>query len=484
MKQLLLASLLCATAAALPADGPDIPIRAGTVVSTAVDYEMDGTMWAAVIPQGDSGAFVYNSTDHGLHWVQRFGVWGPGRLFVKVGLVVGEGDSGFVHIFLLDTLGNGDLLDARFNRAGTVFDVFDVCVGPDTVRDFAVCRDYTGSNYWLYAAVTDPETGVPYQALRFLRSSTYGREWYVTDSYSVQVQDPQLSAGAGTYIHFACHSGWLGGSVHLWTNRLYLSSSAWTYGLVTTDSEQVADPVIAPAFTLPESSATVWALWSQDYQNSGDWDIKYSYSTDGGTGWSAPAFLAGSAAYDECFPDLRNYTSAGNQYVNASYISDDNAYRAVYRQYVHAANPTQWSDTLRINDGSAGTGSAIRPRLCYTPGGPFTGAGCVFVGSGLNGCWWNAPYPVSVAEAKESAIVGQRLLVEPSVGRGPFRITAPAAGRLAVYDGAGRCVREFAEIAAVWDGRDGRGRLLPRGVYLVRFAAGDHCATEKLVLQR
>jgi len=53
--------------------------------------------------------------------------------------------------------------------------------------------------------------------------------------------------------------------------------------------------------------------------------------------------------------------------------------------------PPDPTTCIAINTGSAGTGRDVRPRLCYTPGGPFTGAGCVFVGAGLNGCWWNAP---------------------------------------------------------------------------------------------
>jgi hypothetical protein len=87
----------------------------------------------------------------------------------------------------------------------------------------------------------------------------------------------------------------------------------------------------------------------------------------------------------------------------------------VYRHYASSTDPGQWSDTLRINEGNAGTGSEIRPKLCYTPGGPFSGAGCVFVGAGLNGCWWNAPYPVGAEEPS----AGVRLRVSlPTLVRG------------------------------------------------------------------
>ncbi len=480
MKQLLLAFLLFTPAAAWPE--PDVLIHSGTVVATAADYEMDGTMWVAFTVLEDSTTYLYKSLGYGRAWEARFSLRRAGDLFDKLQLVVGEGDSGAIHLFYLINYQGGDLWQIRYNEGGMPVQS-PVAVGPDTITDFAFCRDYTGSDYWLYAAVTNPQAVGGYRALRFLRSVDYGSSWAFVDSYAVQVRDPYLAAGAGSRIYFAAHSRWQGGAVHIWTNRQYLNASAWEYGLVTTDSDEVADPVVAAAFTQPESAATVWMLWSQDYQNSGDWDIKYSFSTNGGIAWSAPAFLAGTAAYDECFPDLRNYTSPGNQYVNASYIVDDDIVRRVHRRFVHAASPTQWSDTLLINQGSVGTGSEVRPKLCYLPGGPFTGAGCVFVGAGLNGCWWNAPYPVALGG--EQSVAAERISVRPGVGRGSFHISTPSqAGAIGVYDGTGRLVRLLCAPNTWWDGRDATGRLLPPGVYLVRFAAGNYRATQKVVLQR
>jgi len=487
--QLVVAGLLLSSAvpAVAQPDGADIRIRDGTIVATAADYEMDGTMWTAFTRLEDSTAYVYRSTDHGLSWDYRSALGAWHEPLNRIGFVVGEGESAFNYLFYLTNSNNGDLYVARRDPSSDSFWSFPISTGPDTIRDFAVCRDYAGSNCRLYAAATNHESGAGYKALRFFRSADYGRTWALTDSYAVQVFDPHLAAGAGSYIHFACHNGWQGGSVHVWTNSLYLDPNHWTYGLILTDSDDVADPVSAPAFTLPESAATVWCLWSQNYQNSGDWDVKYSYLAGSGSAWSAPQYLAGSTAADEGYPDLRNYTSLGNQYINASYISDDNVYRSVYRRYAHASTPDQWSDTLRINQGSAGTGSEIRPKLCYTPGGPFSGAGCVFVGAGLNNCWWNGPYPSGAADKPDAALSVVRLSAQPSIGSGPFHIHASSPALLNVHDRAGRQVRKLAldsDGAATWDGRDSGGRSLTGGVYFVRLVKDGELATEKLVLQR
>jgi hypothetical protein len=454
-------------------DGPDIQIRPGTIIATATDYEMDGTMWTAFTVLDDSNTYIYRSTDHGLSWEYRTAFnWGS-NLAERLELVVGEGDSAFVYLFTLHPSDNGDLVSIRIARDGSSQIAFAVAIGPDTIRDFAVCRDYTGSNYWLYAVVTTDDTAASSHATRFLRSSTYGREWYVTDSSRSHATDPHISAGAGSYIYFTCRSPFFPtGPIVVMVNRLWMNQGYWVSTSWHPDTlEEIDDPVIAAAFTQPESVATIWCLWNQNYQNSGDWDLYYRYSTDGGVNWSASAVLTNSTAAER-FADIRNYTSPGNLYVNASYISEAGQDRAVVRRYASGLSPAVWSDPLRLNEGNAGTGREVRPKLCYTPGAPFTGAGAVFVGAGLNGAWWNAPYPVGAEEYRPTGAEIVRLRVSPAVGPGPFRVTGAANGDLLVRDGCGRAVRTVPRTdELIWDGRDAGGRRVSAGVYFLHVAS-------------
>ena len=62
---------------------------------------------------------------------------------------------------------------------------------------------------------------------------------------------------------------------------------------------------------------------------------------------------------------------------------------------------------------------------------------------------------------------------------------------LKIYDVSGKLVKEFnlkytvSDIqSVVWDSRDNSGNKLPRGVYFLKFEAGDYSATEKLLLIR
>jgi len=72
-----------------------------------------------------------------------------------------------------------------------------------------------------------------------------------------------------------------------------------------------------------------------------------------------------------------------------------------------------------------------------------------------------------------------------------FRLAAPAAGDIAIYDLAGRRVRALAggelpagEQRLSWDGRDDHGRLLPSGVYFCRLHTATESASLKLSLAR
>ncbi|HMB70727.1 MAG TPA: FlgD immunoglobulin-like domain containing protein [bacterium] len=79
----------------------------------------------------------------------------------------------------------------------------------------------------------------------------------------------------------------------------------------------------------------------------------------------------------------------------------------------------------------------------------------------------------------------------PFRGETAFRIHLPedASVQLSVHDVRGRLVRGLlrddlpaGEHAAVWDGRDARGRAAAGGVYFARLRAGDSRATRKVVL--
>lgn len=445
--------------------GPDAVIDTGTFWATGADYMMDGTMYVTAFRGSDTVNWLYRSTDHGSTWqplagYSVSGVGGRARTR-RLGLCVGQGDSAFVYMYLCMEPPFEALLQIRtaLDGSGPLFS--EVHGGLDTVTDFAVCRDYTGSNYWLYALASNDQ-GVTLVNNFYLRSTDYGKTWAVTDSGSNSIH-PHYSFGAGSWLHLALEGRepFYKGSVWLLYNPVFGARGQWQARTVEPDTNSVRDPVIAPAFTLPESSATVWSVFSHNHQGTGDMDILTAWSTNGGRSWPAWGTLSTSSDSLERFPDIRNYTSLGNTYINASYIWESAARRTVYRHYANSPEPNVWSDTLRINTNSAATGRNTRPLLVYSPGGPGSGSGCVFVGAGLQNLYFNSPWLIALAEADSPRLSpGPRTVV----CRGVFEWPGSSPARL--FNATGRAV------ALVKPGANDL-RHLPVGVYQITEAEGQ-----------
>jgi hypothetical protein len=456
----------------------DVVIGTGTIWATAADYEMDGTMWVAYSKFApDSAVYVTRSTDHGATWQGLLAIYpNPTTLVKHLGLVVGQGDSAFVYVFLVHPSQHGDMLCVRFNKDGSNYLNFWVKSDADSINDFKVCRDYSGSDYYLYCVAGNDDHTTNFDDF-MLRSTDYAKTWASTNTVRF-ASDGSYAAGSGKYLYLAGHNGYspYKGQLDLLVDTLW---GAWSGSFrevdVTPDTFEVADPVIAPSFATPVESAVVWTLYSHNSQNTGDWDMKYVYSTDAGLTWSASYYLAGSSSAYEQYGDIKPYTSPGNTWMNASYVSES-TYRTVYRHYCAQSTPTAWSDTLRINTNSAGTGQSVRPLLVYSPGAPGTGAGCVFTGAGLTNIYWNAPWMTAVAEP--AAPEPTRFSLVPTIVRGVLRVEGrgqKTGDRAELLNAAGRNVLEL---------RPGANDVshLTSGVYFVREAQAQ--AVRKVVIQR
>lgn len=465
-------------------DGPDVVIDTGRIVATAADYEMDGTMWVAYSRQRDSSVRVVKSTDYGSTWQPVVGFWTiPHSLINRLGMVVGAGDSAFVYVGIIHPDSSGDMACVRFNRDGSNFLYFRVKRGADTINNFTMCRDYY-TPYYLYICAGDEDNTQELDDF-ILRSTNFAKTWTTTNTFRF-VSWGSLQAGAGTYLYLAGYPGFspYRGYVNLLINKFFSAPDSWFERHVEFDTFEVADPVMAPSFVSPSESAVVWALYAHNYRNSGDRDIMYVYSTDAGNTWSPSYYLASRSDRDERYPDLKNYTSVGNPYVNASYISEA-SYRYVYRHWASQNDPVNWSDTLRINTNSAGTGRQIKPLLVYAPGAPGAGAGCVFVGAGLQNLYWNAPWTTGISEFNTGLKVNRfEALPNPVTSHTTFFWTGNAS-RLTIYDASGRQVWYCDNPASgvQWNRTDLSGKRMSAGVYFVQLKTANGVSKSTLVVK-
>jgi hypothetical protein len=462
--------------------GSDALISGRVVFSTAADYTMDGTMYAAAATL-DSTAMVYRSTDHGVTWSSLCGVQSSPRvIYGKVGLVVSEGDSARIFLFFLHPDNGGDVYVVRFNLDGTGFLPRNVLVGAaDTIGDFAFCRD-NDNHYYLYG-VAYPITSASMLG-EALRSTDYGLTWAVTNplGYLNQVS---YQNGAGRWQYMASATKFPGhtGMINTISNHNYGDPGSWYQTDVWPDGNAVEEPVFAPAFTTPETSAVAWLAYHHTNPSGNPFSIMTAYTLDGGVTFSTPAALASETGAGDVWPDLKPYRSTGNDYMNISYISLYNDFRRVFRRYAQAPEPGVWSDTSRVNNREAYRDHNLKPLLLYSTGSPGTGGGCVFVSyASPDSMFWNAPWMTAVAEnPAQPGRPAAAFSVLPSVARGPVRVSwNGSAMRLTVTDVAGRTVRSIAAPAGnsfVWDGK------VPAGTYLVCLTTSLGTATRPVVIQ-
>jgi hypothetical protein len=348
-----------------------------------------------------------------------------------------------------------------------------------------MCRDYVYP-YYLYICAGDEDNTQELDDF-MLRSTDFAKNWTTTNTFRF-VSWGSYQAGAGSYLYLAGYPGFspARGRVNLLVNRFFGVPDSWHERQVQYDTFEVADPVMAPSFVTPPQNAVIWVVYAHNYLNSGDWDIMYAYSTDAGNSWSSSYYLASRTDRYERYPDLKNYTSVGNEYVNASYVSEA-TYRYVYRHWAAQSDPVNWSDTLRINSNSAGTGREIKPLLVYSPGAPATGAGCVFVGQGLRGLYWNAPWMVGIQGENAALSVnksGFEVLPNPVTNHTTF-FWSGNASRLTVYDASGRqvwyCNNPTSGVQ--WNRTDLSGKRVSAGVYFAQLTRANGISKSTLVVK-
>jgi hypothetical protein len=385
---------------------PDQLIWSGGISASSADWEMDGTMWAAFGSASDSLTFVFKSTNHGGNWT-RVGTgfyWPPLHPVDKIELVVGQDDSGFVYVFENVPANNGDLKVARMNKDGTNLVGWSIRAGADTITDFTACRDFSGSNYWLYAIAYNGLRSGNYPPGYMLRSTDYGVTWAQTDS-SANKNRPRMAFGAGSVCYLSAvpapHT--FQGYIQTMVSTSWSSPGTWHLVDYHPDTFRINDACIAPAFTTPPN-ATSWLGYAHNNNGSSDWDIFSAYATDTLLNWVGPDTVA-NTSHPEGYVDLKNYTALGNSYVNLSFVDidlsgPDNAWQG----YSSSGDPSTWhamGDPWINQSTHPGWGFTTFPRLVYSPGGG-SGGGLVFVGEGGTNAYFNAGWYGHAAPSAES----------------------------------------------------------------------------------
>jgi hypothetical protein len=253
------------------------------------------------------------------------------------------------------------------------------------------------------------------------------------------------------------------------------------------------NPQIAAANT-PRAAQRVFATYTTDYNNTGNWQVWSSRSDDGGLNWSTiggPSSDMDANEYASSMAVLRVDSTEG---FHIAYIFDDTATTTVDSIRVQYTTTNAWDppSAVGINDSAyAANNGPIATYSTGLPGVAYGGA------AGVNVYYDNIWYSTGV---DESQVRGR----SPRFGLGqnrpnPFsdqttiHYTLPVKSDVSVkvYDVSGRLVRTLVSETrnagvhvAVWNGRDESGSVVSNGVYFYRLSSGSGAETRKLNLIR
>lgn len=466
-------------------DAPDVVITQSSsgLAAISTDYQPDGSLWAAASFRQDSACRVFRSTDGGFNWDYFGGFNFPNRALVRrLKLVVGNGDSARVHLFALHPTGQGDLYCVRWNMDGTGLTGYNVLVGPDTITEFAACRDHAETAYRLYAVAHNGMNSTAFPRSLICRSTNFGRAWAVVDTMA-NCDVPHMSAGAGSYVYIAAvpyQSIWYGyvGAV---ISDNYGEPGSWVSRAVRPDTQLVLMASIAPAFTLPAAEAMVWLSYTDHVGSTNRYRVLALHSSNAGGNWQGPVLIGHDPSKDALAGYLRNLSNSGDESMHISYWQ----FFDVYARHATASAPTVWSSPVQMNDTHRSNYDfGCTPQLILSC--PRQEAGAVWMSQDSTKLLWGAPWMTGLAERPGPAPAGAGFAVAPSpaLNRLRFDWEGPAAD-VALFDVTGRELRRFRAQSPgfAWNRRDEAGRRVPAGTYLARLETPAGSATRAVVLR-
>ncbi|MBN1694434.1 hypothetical protein JW879_03425 [candidate division WOR-3 bacterium] len=446
----------------------------GPYVAFAADYNYTtGDIYVACLV--DSGYYfgdhpgwaIFRSQDHGLNWERIFSSAFPQTDWDArdIDLVVArddtlyvsahayrkssghdrieyckfyEGPSNWVYSFLNDI----QLSDAEIRSPKLVRDDFEPFYLYSTF-----IQHYDGGNDLLYLNISIDKL-LSWGAVEFIGSVDY-------HDCDLTVSD---STVYWTYSFF--QEGAKRIRTRVYRDRCFgLDTNAMLQTVSDTINANVRYPRIGATTTLPDNGQLVYTFFSQKDSETGNWDLLYKYSEDGGINWTSTPDTLRKGSKSAVRSDIRGYEAEPNEYIDITYSVTTSVPFMGYNNYFRwssESDPTDWHDNINVDGGLFGS----VPELVYSPGAPGSGAGVVY--NDYNGnLWFDAPWlPSGIDEEKDKVagkINSQIVLAGSSVEIG----SADAI----VYDVTGREIITLN--SKFWDLKDGKGEEVKAGIYFI-----------------
>jgi len=324
----------------------------------------------------------------------------------------------------------------------------------------SLCRDSAGTLWCFWYSRRDLDADI-------FASTFNGSSWTTPVNLTSDTFPEMHPAGAAMpngHVWVAC-TKYRNGASEVWAR--HWNGSAWSEtGPVSGTQQRALRPAIA---NVSDNPMVCWQSF-----DAGNGDI--CYSVYDGVNWSTPAAVDSDTALD-VHPSL--VTDPWNsQYL--VWMSTRSGNWGIYCARYTAS--LGWSTAWPVETGA---GPDINPDVAADS----TGNVFALWQSLTAGNWdINAEVWQTTGVAEQPAPGRGRLTAQPNPARSRVRLTLPSGSIGAVIaDAAGRRVgelrrRNLKDRSLVWDGRDGSGRKVAPGVYLVRVLGCDGSAAQKVLL--
>lgn len=354
-----------------------IDVREPSMTSTPA-----GVLYVAVQNNSNGQVYIYRSTDGGQSWIYWYWLTTGGdtsrhpsiayaekdsdEKFVYVAMEGTTSSSKWVNVFRVNTVDEAWISETVVSTSNTSYDIY-----PE------ICTDYPDFTILHYVYVTYALKSVDYYPVYFSRSTDFGDNWSTpTDitggsENSTWPARPDIAYGtsnADLLVVFekpAWISGYSTSEIRNWVTQSTDMGSTWETPVSLAVSSYLGKEY-HPRVSAALGNNSVLVAYTRDYQNSGDLEINYAYTTNGGTSWTKGGYLATSSSSDEDGVELSRSDSLGN--FHAAFTRDPE-YDIRYTQ-----RPTSfssgWTTHVTINEEASASVVYPRPAVCANPTKP------------------------------------------------------------------------------------------------------------------
>ena len=497
-----------------PIWGNDVTIATGTVSGgISTDYDNSGNVYAVrcttYLGNTNGKVDVYKSTDNGASWFRLCGWVGASTKYTYPVVLTGtDGEPDKLYVFYLRSSNNGDIRVARFTQSGTLEGYFEVKQDSDTITYFTVCANYGVANRIMLAYQRE-KPGDTTPDLYTIRSTNRGETWVNERYVSSDGSHPDIAYGYGGYVYMVCtKTGGSDDEINFCKGTDYGVSAWQDFEDLTSDTWDDDYAKVGALHTSPYPDQWVWVGYTHDYAGTGNWDMRFAYSSNAGVSWSKNHDLATESDYDEMACDLWVGRSTTYVYVNICYlsyrfVSSKLQYRNIYYAYCNKYAATTWSSLEDVSSHWAAVNMDGR-KVCQGTYGNWSGhdRGVVYAGGGLlsnyYGLYFDNQGWTDVEDETGEKVFPTEFALSDNYPN-PFNpetrifyfVSRACQVRLEVFNLLGQKIRTLVnEHQTVgnrevgWDGRNQDGEEVASGVYFYKLQAEDFAQTKKMVLIR